>query len=60
MNIAQMVENAFYLLALLNPASKIMFLASYEPGLTKKQNFAEILFVNKEICTKLYKNQMES
>lgn len=39
MDIAQMVENAFYLLALLNPASKIMFLASYEPGLTKKQNF---------------------
>lgn len=39
MDAAQMVENAFYLLALLNPASKIMFLASYEPGLTKKQNF---------------------
>lgn len=34
-----MVENAFYLLALLNPASKIMFLASYEPSLTSKQNF---------------------
>lgn len=39
MDISQMVENAFYLLALLNPASKIMFLASYEPGLTQKQNF---------------------
>lgn len=39
MDIAQMVENAFYLLALLNPASKIMFLASYEPSLTSKQNF---------------------
>lgn len=39
MDIAQMVENAFYLLALLNPVSKIMFLASYEPSLTGKQNF---------------------
>ncbi len=35
----QIIENAFYLLALLNPASKIMFLAAYEPKLTRKQNF---------------------
>ena len=39
MNIAPILENAFYLLALLNPPSKIMFLAAYEPKLTRKQSF---------------------
>ena len=39
MDISKVIENAFYLLALLNPASKIMFLAAYEPKLTGKQNF---------------------
>ena len=39
MDLSSVVENAFYLLALLNPASKIMFLASCQPGLTGKQNF---------------------
>ena len=39
MDITKLLENAFYLLALLNPASKIMFLAAYEPKLTPKQNF---------------------
>ena len=33
------MENTFYLLALLNPASKVLFLAAYEPELTAKQNF---------------------
>ncbi|MBO5688948.1 MAG: MarC family protein, partial [Lentisphaeria bacterium] len=32
------IENALYLLVLLNPASKIMFLASYQPSLTAKEN----------------------
>ncbi len=32
------LENAFYLLALLNPASKVLFLASCNPALTKRQN----------------------
>ena len=32
------IENALYLLVLLNPASKIMFLASYQPRLTAKEN----------------------
>ncbi len=35
----QIVENAFYMLVLLNPASKIMFLSAYKPQLTCKQNF---------------------
>ena len=35
----KILENAFYLLALLNPASKVMFLSTYEPKLTKKQIF---------------------
>ncbi len=39
MNVEQIVENAFYLLAILNPASKVMFLATYDPRLTDKQNF---------------------
>lgn len=32
------IENALYLLVLLNPASKIMFLASYQPSLSRKEN----------------------
>ncbi|MBQ9503094.1 MAG: MarC family protein [Lentisphaeria bacterium] len=39
MEIAPVFENAFYLLALLNPPSKIMFLAAYEPKLSRRQNF---------------------
>ncbi len=39
MNWNPLFENAFYLLALLNPASKIMFLTGYQPQLTKKQIF---------------------
>lgn len=39
MDITRILENAFYLLALLNPASKIMFLAAYEPKLSARQNF---------------------
>ena len=31
------LENAFYFIALLNPASKVMFLATYDPKLTRKQ-----------------------
>lgn len=31
------IENALYFIALLNPASKVMFLATYEPKLTRKQ-----------------------
>ena len=33
------VENALYFIALLNPASKVMFLSTYEPKLSKKQIF---------------------
>jgi len=33
------IENALYLLVLLNPASKIMFLASCQPGLSRRDNF---------------------
>ena len=32
-------ENTFYLLALLNPASKVLFLAAYKPQLNARQNF---------------------
>ena len=32
-----LLENSLYLLALLNPASKVMFLATYEPALSVKQ-----------------------
>lgn len=39
MELNPIMENSLYLLALLNPASKIMFLASYEPALTRKQCF---------------------
>lgn len=34
----KVLENTFYLLALLNPASKVLFLATYRPQLTGKQN----------------------
>ncbi len=37
MSITPILGNAFYLLALLNPASKMMFLASYEPALSRRQ-----------------------
>ena len=33
----KLLENSLYLLALLNPASKVMFLSTYEPTLTKRQ-----------------------
>ena len=33
------IENALYLLVLLNPASKVMFLASYQPSLSRRENF---------------------
>ncbi len=33
------LENAFYFLALLNPPSKIMFLAAYNPPLNRQKNF---------------------
>ena len=33
------VENALYFIALLNPASKVMFLSTYEPKLNRKQIF---------------------
>ncbi|MBR2358464.1 MAG: MarC family protein [Lentisphaeria bacterium] len=32
-----LVENSLYLLALLNPASKVMFLATYQPALSVRQ-----------------------
>lgn len=35
----EVCENGFYMLALLNPASKIMFLASYQPKLSRRRNF---------------------
>lgn len=38
MTVETICENAFYLLALLNPASKVMFLASYTPKLSGHQN----------------------
>ena len=37
MNFYVLLENSMYLLALLNPASKVMFLATYEPALNNKQ-----------------------
>ena len=37
MDCGKLLENSLYLLALLNPASKVMFLATYEPPLTKRQ-----------------------
>lgn len=36
-NWIKLFENALYLLALLNPASKVMFLSTYEPALTAQQ-----------------------
>ena len=35
----KILENTVYLLALLNPASKVLFLSTYEPSLTSKQVF---------------------
>ena len=32
-----MLENALYLMALLNPASKVMFLSTYEPSLSRRE-----------------------
>ena len=32
-----LLENSLYLLALLNPASKVMFLATYQPALSHRQ-----------------------
>ena len=37
MNWTAFIENSLYLLELLNPASKVMFLATYEPSLSTKQ-----------------------
>ena len=37
MDFGKLLENSLYLLALLNPASKVMFLSAYEPALTKRQ-----------------------
>lgn len=37
MDYTKLFENALYLLALLNPASKVMFLSTYEPTLTRRQ-----------------------
>lgn len=34
-----LIKNALYLLALLNPVSKVMFLATYKPSLDRKQIF---------------------
>lgn len=39
LNPSDILENALYLLALLNPASKVMFLAAYEPPLSPRRNF---------------------
>ena len=38
-NLRSVFENALYLLALLNPASKIMFLASYPASSGRGKNF---------------------
>lgn len=37
--LTKMVENALYLLALLNPVSKVMFLSSYDPPLSRRHTF---------------------
>ena len=37
MDYGKLLENSLYLLALLNPASKVMFLSTYEPPLTRRQ-----------------------
>ena len=37
--LTRMIENTLYLLALLNPVSKVMFLSSYDPPLNRKHIF---------------------
>ena len=37
--ITRMIENSLYLLALLNPVSKVMFLSSYDPPLSRRHIF---------------------
>ena len=37
MDYGKLLENSLYLLALLNPASKVMFLSTYEPALNRRQ-----------------------
>ncbi|MBQ6353281.1 MAG: hypothetical protein IJJ28_08440, partial [Lentisphaeria bacterium] len=37
MDYGKLLENSLYLLALLNPASKVMFLSTYQPALTRRQ-----------------------
>ena len=37
--LAKMTENSLYLLALLNPVSKVMFLSSYDPPLKRRHIF---------------------
>lgn len=39
MDYAKILENAGYMFALINPVSKIMFLASYQPKLSRKEIF---------------------
>lgn len=39
MHLDALIENALYLLALLNPVSKVMFLATYKPSLARQQIF---------------------
>ncbi len=39
MQLHQILENSLYILALLNPASKVMFLSTYEPPLARRQIF---------------------
>ncbi|MBR0458684.1 MAG: MarC family protein [Victivallales bacterium] len=40
MDIAQVFKDTLYFLAILNPASKILFLSAYQPPLSFSQNFA--------------------
>jgi len=35
--VRQVIENALYFLALINPASKILFLAAFDPPLNRRQ-----------------------
>ncbi len=37
MDYGKLLENSLYLLALLNPASKVMFLSTYQPTLARRQ-----------------------
>ncbi len=39
LNFTAIIENALYFIALLNPASKVMFLSTYEPALSRRQIF---------------------